>query len=184
MERDYWNNNYSEFVKFEVKENYYYDYLKSMYVDLIMYDCHFEDRLASFWGLENKVPFLDYDLVNFSINLSPKHQKLLYDKKILRRSLEKNLPPHITNKEKTPFYFGEGEQHIRNMLLEFFKYNNYQLLKEISDNQHEFNNLTKSLEFNFSKDRAIEPFIRYINVKLLKKCLLKENTINVFKGVV
>lgn len=70
------------------------------------------------------------------------------------------------------------------MMLEFFKYNNYQLLKEISDNQHEFNNLTKSLEFNFSKDRAIEPFIRYINVKLLKKCLLKENTINVFKGVV
>ncbi|MEB7433233.1 asparagine synthetase B [Staphylococcus chromogenes] len=176
MERDYWNNNYSEFVKFEVKENYYYDYLKSMYVDLIMYNCHFEDRLASFWGLENRVPFLDYDLVNFSINLSPKHQKLLYDKKILRRSLEKKLPPHIKNKEKTPFYFGEGEQHIRNMMLEFFKYNNYQLLKEISDNQHEFNNLTKSLEFNFSKDRAIEPFIRYINVKLLKKMFAERKT--------
>ncbi|ELJ9298095.1 asparagine synthetase B [Staphylococcus pseudintermedius] len=169
MVRDYWNNNYSEFVKFEVKENYYYDYLKSMYVDLIMYNCHFEDRLASFWGLENRVPFLDYDLVNFSINLSSNHQKLLYDKKILRRSLEKKLPPHIKNKEKTSFYFGEGEQHIRNIMFKFFKYNNYQLLKEISDDQHEFNNLTKSLEFNFSKDRAIEPFIRYINVKLLKK---------------
>ncbi len=27
-----------------------------MYVDFIMYNCHFEDRLALFWGLENRVP--------------------------------------------------------------------------------------------------------------------------------
>ncbi|MBJ8248426.1 asparagine synthase-related protein [Staphylococcus pseudintermedius] len=32
----------------------------------------FEDRLALFWGLENRVPFLDDNLVDFSINLSPK----------------------------------------------------------------------------------------------------------------
>ncbi|EGQ3361362.1 TPA: hypothetical protein OT290_000887 [Staphylococcus pseudintermedius] len=61
-------------------------------------------------------------------------------------------------------------------MFKFFKYNNYQLLKEISDDQHEFNNLTKSLEFNFSKDRAIEPFIRYINVKLLKKMFAERKT--------
>ncbi|EGQ4156309.1 asparagine synthetase B, partial [Staphylococcus pseudintermedius] len=81
--------------------NYYDDYLKSMYVDFIMYNCHFEDRLALFWGLENRVPFLDDDLVDFSINLSPNHQHLLYDKKILRKSLEKDIPPHMKNKEKT-----------------------------------------------------------------------------------
>lgn len=51
--------------------------------------------------------------------------------KKFKKITRKNLPQHITNKEKTPFYFGEGEQHIRNMMLEFFKFNNYQLLKEI-----------------------------------------------------
>ncbi|EMB9412218.1 hypothetical protein U9W33_000442 [Staphylococcus pseudintermedius] len=146
-----------------------------MYVDFIMYNCHFEDRLALFWGLENRVPFLDDDLLDFSINLSPNHQHLLYDKKILRKSLEKDIPPHMKNKGKTPFYFGEGEKHIRNMMLECFKYKNHQLLKEISHDKHEFNKLIKSLEFNFSKDRVIEPFIRYVNAKLLKKFSERKN---------
>lgn len=139
-----------------------------MYIDLIMYNCHFEDRLASFWGLENRVPFLDYDLVDFSISLSPQNQHLLYDKKILRKSLEKRLPPHVVIKEKTPFYFGEGESHISNIMLDFFKDNEYQLLKEISNDQDEFGKLIKALDFNFSKNRANEPFIRYVNAKLLK----------------
>ncbi|EGQ4190868.1 hypothetical protein EHR32_07265, partial [Staphylococcus pseudintermedius] len=29
------------------------------------------------------------------MNLSPNHQHLLYDKKILRKSLEKDIPPHM-----------------------------------------------------------------------------------------
>lgn len=78
--RDHWSENYSDFIQLDSK-NYYHEYLKSMYIDLIMYNCHFEDHLASYWGLENRVPFLDYDLVNFSINLTPQNQNLLYDKK-------------------------------------------------------------------------------------------------------
>jgi asparagine synthase (glutamine-hydrolysing) len=167
--RRYWNENYSDFIQFDSEKDYYYEYLKSMYVDLIMYNCHFEDRLASFWGLENRVPFLDYDLVNFSISLSSDIQNLLYDKKILRKALEDKLPQHIVNKEKTPFYFGEGEHHINNIMLDFFEYNDYQLLREISKNNSELSKIIKALYFNFSKGRTNEPFVRYINAKLLKK---------------
>ncbi|GAB0227124.1 hypothetical protein, partial [Staphylococcus pseudintermedius] len=60
-------------------------------------------------------------------------------------------------------------------MLECFKYKNHQLLKEISDDKHEFNKLIKSLEFNFSKDRVIEPFIRYVSAKLLKKFSERKN---------
>lgn len=82
--------------------------------------------------------------------------------------MEESLPPHIIEKEKTPFYFGEGEKHVDNIMLKFFKYNDYQLLKEISKNDYELNKLIKALDFNFSNDRTNVPFIRYVNAKLLK----------------
>jgi asparagine synthase (glutamine-hydrolysing) len=75
--------------------------------------CHYEDRNSMAHSLEIRLPFLDFRLVNFSLNL-PNHLKIRngINKQILRKSMNE-LPPQVRNRfDKKGFTIDEkGHQN-------------------------------------------------------------------------
>jgi asparagine synthase (glutamine-hydrolysing) len=76
--------------------------------------CHYEDRNSMAHSLEIRLPFLDFRLVNFSLNL-PNHLKIRngVNKQILRKSMNE-LPSQIRNRfDKKGFSIDEkGHQNM------------------------------------------------------------------------
>lgn len=106
-----------------------------------------EDKLSMAHGLETRVPFLDNDLVDFAMRLpvamklrnlaevvrlnenepGPKsskyYQKTRDGKILLRRAMERYIPPQVTNAEKQGFsapdaswFKGESMEYVRKVL--------------------------------------------------------------------
>jgi asparagine synthase (glutamine-hydrolysing) len=107
-----------------------------------------EDKLAMAHGLETRVPFLDNDLVDFAMAV-PVHLKLgnlgevvrinenepglktfkYYDKTrdgklLLRKAMERHIPPEVTNREKQGFsapdaswFKGESIDYVRRVVM-------------------------------------------------------------------
>lgn len=104
--------------------------------------CHYEDRNSMAHSLEIRLPFLDYRLVNFSLNL-PNHMKINkgVNKQILRSSV-KELPSSITNrfdkkgfdvdeaKHKTERFFNLFKENFRESALADLNYIDIDLLNK------------------------------------------------------
>ncbi len=85
--------------------------------------CHYEDRNSMAHSLEIRLPFLDFRLVNFSLNL-PNQLKIKngVNKQILRRSM-KELPKEIrTRFDKKGFTINE-KGHQNEEFIRIFKQN-------------------------------------------------------------
>jgi asparagine synthase (glutamine-hydrolysing) len=62
------------------------------------------DKMSSAWGLEQRVPFLDHELVEFAFSIPLKHKLRLWnEKKILKESFKNELPKEITARRKHGF---------------------------------------------------------------------------------
>ncbi len=60
---------------------------------------HWEDRNSMAHGIEARVPFLDHNLVEFSIGLGESHKIVYGDtKRVLRRAMAGMLPPAVANR--------------------------------------------------------------------------------------
>ncbi|MCB0279752.1 MAG: asparagine synthase B [Calditrichaeota bacterium] len=77
---------------------------------LYLYDCLRANKALSAWGVEGRVPFLDYDFINVAMTLNP-NDKMVTDgieKWILRKAFETDLPKEIVWRQKEQFSDGVG----------------------------------------------------------------------------
>lgn len=80
--------------------------------DVVQYNCWHEDRTAGGNGIEARVPFLDHRLVELSASVPPaRRERLLWDKRIVRDAVRDVLPAVIAEREKVPFFHGEGVRY-------------------------------------------------------------------------
>lgn len=94
-------------------------YVKTKCRDLQMYNNWHEDRTAAAHGSEGRVPFLDHSVVEAALSLEPKQrQQLFWDKAILRTIAGRWLPESVAGAAKVPLFYGSGERHARNLILE------------------------------------------------------------------
>jgi asparagine synthase (glutamine-hydrolysing) len=85
--------------------------------NLQVYNLWHEDRTAAAHGIENRVPFLDHRLVEFTLQIPPKHHKeLFWNKHILRAGFEGKLPADLVQRPKAPFFYGEHVHYTNRML--------------------------------------------------------------------
>ena len=82
---------------------------------LHLYDCLRANKSLSAWGVEGRVPFLDKEFIDYSMNLDPKLKMINSDKiekYILRESFEGYLPDDILWRQKEQFSDGVGYSWI------------------------------------------------------------------------
>tara|TARA_Y100000996_G_C22555105_1_gene655253 strand:+ start:1776 stop:3440 length:1665 start_codon:yes stop_codon:yes gene_type:complete len=82
---------------------------------LHLYDCLRANKSLSAWGVEGRVPFLDKDFLDYSMNIDPnlkmiKNKKI--EKNILRESFKGYLPDEILWRQKEQFSDGVGYNWI------------------------------------------------------------------------
>lgn len=78
-----------------------------------------EDRTASAHAIENRVPFIDYRIVEFLASIPASiHSALFVDKRILRRAARDLLPARIAERPKGFFFYGSGQHHAFRMMHE------------------------------------------------------------------
>jgi len=82
--------------------------------ELHRYDVLRSDRTTAYWGLELRVPFLDFDFVNFVIGTDPQYKFPLngVEKWLLRSAMSSFLPESITWRQKEAFSDGVGKQSV------------------------------------------------------------------------
>lgn len=82
-----------------------------------LYQLWHEDRTAAAHGVENRVPFLDYRLVEHLYSIPPElHRELFWDKAILRRALREDLPRDLCQRPKVPFFYGDDVRYTHRIL--------------------------------------------------------------------
>lgn len=104
-----------------------------------------EDRMSMSHSVEERVPFLDLDLVNFAMTI-PIEQKIKNNqtKYIFRKAMEAKLPPRITSKKKWGFTVNpylqfkkdlktEAEKTLNREFVEKQGIFNYEFLRKIMD---------------------------------------------------
>jgi asparagine synthase (glutamine-hydrolysing) len=98
---------------------------------LQMYNLWHEDRTAAGNSIENRVPFLDHRLVEYTIKIPPqKYAALFWDKAILRQAMQKQLPPELSQRPKCPFFYGEDIRYTRRMMYNLLIADDNALIKE------------------------------------------------------
>lgn len=80
---------------------------------------HYEDRMSMAWSREIRVPFLDYRLVGFFINLPAKYKiKDGWTKYILRQAVAPYLPPEIAWRNDKQGFINPQSEWIKHELKE------------------------------------------------------------------
>ena len=98
---------------------------------LQMYNLWHEDRTAAGNGIENRVPFLDHRLVEYTMTVPPsRYQDLFWNKRILRHALSADLPAELAQRPKGPFYMGPDARFTRMMMLNILTADNNALIDE------------------------------------------------------
>jgi asparagine synthase (glutamine-hydrolysing) len=96
-------------------------------------DCHLwhEDRTAAAHGIENRVPFLDYRVVEFLARVPVEHHAELFaDKQILRRAAAGLLAPKFAARPKGYFFYGTQERHAFRMMSGILSRNGGELIEQ------------------------------------------------------
>ncbi|KHD09723.1 hypothetical protein PN36_13250 [Candidatus Thiomargarita nelsonii] len=98
---------------------------------LQMYNLWHEDRTAAGNSIENRVPFLDHRLVEYTMKIPPqKYEALFWDKAILRRAMQDRLPLELSQRPKCPFFYGEDVRYTRRMLYNLLRADDSALIRE------------------------------------------------------
>lgn len=93
------------------------------------------DKMSSAFGLEQRIPFLDYRLVEFSFSIPLKHKLRLWNEKyILKKTFENFLPPGIIKRRKHGFdvpmdYWFKGR--LNELLIFYLKNNDHKLYNKL-----------------------------------------------------
>jgi asparagine synthase (glutamine-hydrolysing) len=102
-----------------------------MRYELQMYNLWHEDRTAAANGIENRVPFLDHRLVEFTLRIPPRlHSDLFWEKRILREAMRDIVPPALLQRPKVAFYQGPGVRFTNRLMLEILLAEDAALIKE------------------------------------------------------
>lgn len=133
--RHFFAENYFE----HFKELDPWQYYQSLYLrNIVDYNVWHEDRNTAAHQLEDRVPFLDYRLVEYTTKI-PKHlrPKLFWEKRILREALKPFLPKELVERPKVPFYKGVAERYTFRTLYDMMRANNNAFINEaIFDNPY------------------------------------------------
>jgi asparagine synthase (glutamine-hydrolysing) len=90
-----------------------------------------EDRTAAAHSIENRVPFLDYRLVEFLARVPVEHHGALFvNKQILRRAAERLLPEQFAWRPKGYFFYGPQEEHVFRMMYAILQRNRGELIEQ------------------------------------------------------
>ena len=90
-----------------------------------------EDRTAAAHGIENRVPFLDYRILELLATVPEEHHaELFVDKTILRRAAAGLLPARIVERPKGYFYAGKQQHHAWNMMYSILAANGGELVEQ------------------------------------------------------
>lgn len=94
-------------------------YVRMKYCDLQMFNNWHEDRTSAAHGSETRVPFLDRAVVESALSLDPRERAVqFWDKTLLRTIASRWLPDVVAKAKKVPMFYGVGEQHARNIVLD------------------------------------------------------------------
>ncbi|MDH4129225.1 MAG: asparagine synthase C-terminal domain-containing protein, partial [Spirochaetota bacterium] len=93
------------------------------------------DQMSMAVALEVRVPFLDYELVEYVLKLEDKHKSLQSPKKLLTDSLKDLLPDEIVKRKKMGFVF-PWKHWLKNELKTFCEENLNELAKRSSINEN------------------------------------------------
>ncbi|MEP7061987.1 MAG: asparagine synthase (glutamine-hydrolyzing) [Betaproteobacteria bacterium] len=90
-----------------------------------------EDRTSAAHSIENRVPFVDYRLVEFVARIPEAlHPRLFVDKQILRDALVDLLPQRLAARPKGYFFYGKGQAHAFRMMCSIVQRNGGELVEQ------------------------------------------------------
>jgi asparagine synthase (glutamine-hydrolysing) len=96
-----------------------------------MYSIWHEDRSAAQNGIELRLPFLDFRILELTARVGPAQQKsLFWQKSLLRRAMAKHVPSHLIARKKMPFFRGEAMRDSNRMIYNMLRANNDALIEE------------------------------------------------------
>jgi len=133
---------------------------------LHLYDCLRVNKSLAAWGVEGRVPFLDVDFLDVSMNINPKDKMIKpnkIEKSILREAFKGELPDEILWRQKEQFSDGVGYSWIDS--LKEFTNNN------ISD--FDFNNRKKLYPTNTPQSKEEFYYRMIFNKYYLDECSVK-----------
>ncbi len=109
-----------------------WQYHMRMYqASLQMFNLWHEDRTAAGNSIENRVPFLDHRLVEYSAAVPPRlYAELFWNKRILREAMRPHLPEALAQRPKVPFFHGQDVRYTRRMMYELLYADDRALLRE------------------------------------------------------
>ncbi|MFD1888415.1 asparagine synthase (glutamine-hydrolyzing) [Paenibacillus wenxiniae] len=150
-------------------------YTLTKYRDIQMFNCWLEDRIAAGNHIENRVPFLDYRLVELTSSIPlERRESLLWDKRILRESIQGFLPEAIINRKKVPFFYGEDTRFTHRMMLDMLLRNSNQLLEEAISSSSTAEFINTDSVFGIAEELNRDPevnnlefLLRLVNMGLL-----------------
>ncbi|GAB3729428.1 asparagine synthase (glutamine-hydrolyzing) [Hymenobacter agri] len=155
-----------------------WEYYTNMYqYSLKMYNLWHEDRTAAANGIENRVPFLDHRLVEYTLGIPASHYKsLFWNKQILRDAFAQEIGG-LSQRPKVPFFLGRDARYTYRMMYGLLIKNNRELIYESvgePDVQHSILNraaLEASVD-DLAADiecKALPELLAIINMGLLAK---------------
>lgn len=114
-----------------VRERCIWDQYVGYFRQNLDYHLWHEDRTAAAHSIENRVPFLDYRLLECVSKIPQLHHRALFtDKRILRQAAAGLLPPIIAGRPKGPFFYGEDQHHTFRMVYSVLTANDGELIEQ------------------------------------------------------
>jgi asparagine synthase (glutamine-hydrolysing) len=90
-----------------------------------------EDRTAAAHAIEDRVPFLDYRLLEHVASVPACHHAALFtDKQILRRAVADLLPAEFAKRPKGYFFYGRAQRHTLRMMYRLLLANEGELVEQ------------------------------------------------------
>jgi len=90
-----------------------------------------EDRTAAAHGIENRVPFLDYRIMEHLARVPTQFHSLLFtDKRILREAMRGMLPAPLIERPKGNFFYGKGQKFAFQMMYRILRDKNDELIDQ------------------------------------------------------
>ncbi len=147
--------------------------------DIVQYNCWHEDRTAGGNGIEARVPFLDHRLVELAASVPPeRRERLLWDKRMVREAVRDVLPPVLAEREKVPFFHGEGVRYAHRTFIAMLAQDGAELVERAcaSPNGQRFLDRGAMLGHlaDLQRDPAaghVETLLRLVNLGLLDAML-------------
>lgn len=143
---------------------------------LQQYNLWHEDRTAAGNHIENRVPFLDHRLVEYSMRVPPaRYEALFWDKRILREAVRGLVPDQLRERAKGPFFYGEDVRYTWRMIHAMLVADDRALVREaMGDGQHpvlDWRAALQALEAvsNDPEYEALESILVLVNMALLER---------------